>query len=173
MNHPNTASPRSAAASPPGPGAGKPVRFTLIAAVVASTAAFLVVLAELPIWAMFVGWVTWFLRPTSIRDGLSSIACLWAGLLLAIAAHLAIGALVPVVGPVAFPITVFGVAVLVVGLHRMPVLGNPLAWFLGLISSFALHAPEPVRGVLVLAAATAIGAGAALLCQRLQRRLAQ
>lgn len=65
----------------------------------------------------------------------------------------------------------FGVGVLVVGLRATPVLGNPPAWFLGLVSSFALHAPSPVDGLATLVPAMAIGAAAAFLCQRVHHSL--
>ncbi|XKK61420.1 DUF1097 domain-containing protein [Streptomyces sp. ARC32] len=149
---------------------GRGVRFTLISAVTAAVAAFLVAAAGLPPWAMFVGWVTWFLRPTAVRQGAHSVACLWAGMALGMAAQFLIGLLAPTVGPAALPVTVVVVASIVVGLRSTPVLDTPLAWFLGLISTFALHADEPLSGLLALAAASAVGAAAALACQWLQRQ---
>ncbi|MEG3629633.1 DUF1097 domain-containing protein [Streptomyces poriticola] len=158
-------------AATPAAGNGGGIGFTLIAAAVASVAVFLVALAGLPPWAMFVGWVTWFTRPASVRQGAYSVVCLWCGLALAVAAQLSIASLAPVVGQAALPITVFAVATLVVGLRSAPVLDNPVAWFLGLIGSFALHASDRLEGTIVLVEATGIGAAAALLCGQLQRRL--
>ncbi|MEU0879499.1 DUF1097 family protein [Lentzea sp. NPDC005914] len=109
-------------------------------------ASFAVTLGGLPVWALFVGWVTW--------------------LLLAIAAQASIGLLAPVVGPVAIPITVFAVGVIVVGLRAHSVFGNPSAWFLGLVSSFALHAENAAEGLFTLVPAMAVGAVAAVVSKR-------
>jgi hypothetical protein len=153
-------------------GTGRRVAFAAIAGAVAATASFLALTTQLPVWAMFVGWVAWFLRPTSVRDSVSSIACLWAGLVLAVGAQAAIGALAPALGAAAFPLVVFFVAMFVVGLQGVPVFGNPLGWFLGLISSFALHAPDAFPGLFTLVGATAIGAVAGFAGQRIQKAVA-
>jgi hypothetical protein len=56
--------------------------------------------------------------------------------------------------------------VLVVGLRTNSVLGNPSARFLGLVTSFALHADNVVEGLVTLVSAMATGAVAAVFCQR-------
>ncbi|MFS8099716.1 DUF1097 domain-containing protein [Lentzea alba] len=140
-----------------------PVRITIAAACVAAVASFAVALGGLPVWALFVGWVAWLLRPGS---GLRSLACVGAGLVLAIAAQSSIGLLSPLVGVVAIPLTVFAVGVIVVGLRSHSVLGNPSAWFLGLVSSFALHAENAVEGFVTLVPAMAVGAVAAVVSKR-------
>ncbi|MDM4719199.1 hypothetical protein QTQ03_06150 [Micromonospora sp. WMMA1363] len=67
-------------------------------------------------------------------------------------------------------------ATLVVGLRSTRVFDNPLAWFLGLIGSFAPHASDELDGAVVLMESSGVGAAAALPCpalpcQQLQRRL--
>nr|WP_221380267.1 DUF1097 domain-containing protein [Actinoplanes polyasparticus] len=148
------------------------IRFTVIAGVVAAAAAFLSQLAGLPAWAMFIGWVAWFTRPASTRQGVYSIISLWAGVLLATAGTFIVAWLSPVVGAVALPISVFLLALVAVGLRATTILGNTLTWFLGLIAFFALHPDNPLTGILTLVAAGAIGAVAGFTSQRLQHRYA-
>ncbi|MEV6243388.1 DUF1097 domain-containing protein [Lentzea sp. NPDC051838] len=143
-----------------------PIRLTVAAAGIAAVASLVVTLAGLPVWALFVGWVAWLLRPASVAQGLRSMACAAAGLLLAIAAQASIGLLAPVVGPLAIALTVFAVGVIVVGLRTHDVFGNPSAWFLGLVSSFALHADNAVDGLVTLVPAMAVGAVAGFVGQR-------
>lgn len=148
------------------------VRFTLVAAVVAAGAALLSEALGLHAWAMFVGWIAWFTRPTSATLGLHSMVSLWAGLLLAVAGHVIVAVLAPAIGPAALPVAVFVLACVAVGMRTTPVLDNMLAWFLGLVAFFALHPDNVLTGVLTLVAASAIGAGAGYACQRLHRRFA-
>ncbi|GGP73870.1 DUF1097 domain-containing protein [Saccharothrix coeruleofusca] len=148
------------------------VVFTVIAGAVAAVAAFAADSLSFPAWAMFVGWVAWFSRPTSPVQGAHAMVCLWLGLVLAASGQLLAGALAPVAGPAALPLAVFVLALVVVGLRTTPVLNNMLAWFLGLIAFYAAHSDEIGPALLTLGAATAIGAAAGFACQRLQRRFA-
>jgi hypothetical protein len=148
------------------------VRFTLIAAVIAAAAALLSESLGLHAWAMFVGWVAWFTRPGSAVLGIHSVITLWAGMILAVVGHVIVGFLAPHVGAAALPAAVFVLACVAVGMRATPVLNNMLAWFLGLIAFFALYADNALTGLLILAAASIIGAASGYLCQRLQRRFA-
>ncbi|GAA3967746.1 hypothetical protein GCM10023085_57730 [Actinomadura viridis] len=177
MPHERTVPPNSsAAASTPLPAAGSThgrfVVFTAIAGVVAAAAAFASESLSLEPWAMFAGWVAWFTRPQSLTQGVHAVVCLWLGLVLAVLGRLSVEALVPTAGHAALPLTVFVLAVVVVGLRTAPVVNNMLAWFLGLIAFFAAHPEEIPTGLLALVAATAIGAIAGFVCQRLQSRFA-
>ena len=58
------------------------VLYTVMAAVVASLAAWSSEALALEVWIMFAGFIAWFTRPTSLRDGLYSIICLWLGMAL-------------------------------------------------------------------------------------------
>ena len=103
---------------------GRFLRFTVIAGVVAAAAAFLSQLAGLPAWAMFIGWVAWFTRPTSTRHGVCSIVSLWAGVLLAAAGAFLLSWLAPVAGAAALPLCVFVLALVALGLRATTVFGN-------------------------------------------------
>lgn len=148
------------------------IRFTLIAGVIAAIAAFLSEAFGLHAWAMFVGWVAWFTRPASPTLGLQSMVSLWAGMLLATGGHFIVAFLTPAIGAAALPAAVFVLACVAVGMRTTPVLNNMLAWFLGLIAFFALHADDVLTGLLTLIAASIIGAAAGYACQRLQQRFA-
>ena len=148
------------------------VRFTLVAAVVAAVAAFLSEALGLHAWAMFVGWVAWFTRPTSAIQGLYAMASLFAGLLLAVLGQTIVAWLSPAVGAAALPVAVFVLACVAVGMRETPVLNNMLAWFLGLIAFFALESDNVLTGLLTLVAASVIGGAAGYACQRLQGRFA-
>lgn len=118
--------------------------FTAIAAVGATTAAVTSLQLGLAPWAMFIGWVAYFTRPTSWREGVASGLCLWLGIAMGALAVLALGAMTPVVGnPVlALAFIVFPIAFFVVSMRMIPGIDNLLAWFLGMIAFFAAH-PEP------------------------------
>lgn len=151
---------------------GQFVLFTLIAALVAAAAAGVSDALALEVWIMFAGFIAWFTRPTSTRAGVHALICLWLGILLAAVSHRATGALLPLAGPLALPLVVFAVAILVVGLRTTRVVDNMLGWFLGLVTFFAAE-PEPVLGGFAnMGFATAIGGFAGWACQALNRRFA-
>ncbi|MEO3748185.1 DUF1097 domain-containing protein [Plantactinospora sp. B5E13] len=166
---PTPAAPVSRAAAS---SSGQFVRFTLVAAVIAAAAAFLTEAVGLHAWAMFVGWVAWFTRPTSALHGVHAVISLWAGMLLAVVGHLIVALLSPSIGVAALPVAVFVLACVAVGMRTTPVLNNMLAWFVGLVAFFALHPDDVLTGLLTLIAASGVGAGAGYTCQRLQRRFA-
>jgi hypothetical protein len=152
---------------------GQFILFTLIAAIVAAAAAWLSEALALEVWIMFAGFIAWFTRPTSTRAGIHSLICLWLGILLAAVSYWATGSLIPFVGPLALPLAVFAVAVLVVGLRTTSVVDNMLSWFLGLVTFFAAEL-EPGLGAFVsLGSASAIGGFAGWACQALNRRFAE
>ncbi|WP_461241239.1 DUF1097 domain-containing protein [Pseudomonas sp. R4-76] len=76
----------------------KQMRFnaiTAVAAVTAAAAAAASLALELPVWAMFIGWVAFFSRGHSLRDGLVNYGSVLAGLIIGMAAAIAIAALSP------------------------------------------------------------------------------
>ncbi|RTQ33479.1 DUF1097 domain-containing protein [Variovorax gossypii] len=145
--------------------------FTLAAAVVAAAASALALVLELPVWAMFVGWVAFYTRGVTARDGVFNLVCVGFGVLIGKAAALAIGALGPVVGAVALPLVVLVVALVVVSLRGVPRFNNLLCYFLGLIAFFAIHQPPSLSLFGTLAGAAALGSVAAWTAHALQRRV--
>jgi hypothetical protein len=146
--------------------------FTAIAAAVASIAAFGSLSLGLAPWAMFVGWVAYFTRPTSARQGLANYLCLVLGLISGVGAVFALGTLTPMFGQYTIAVVVFVVASIVISLRAVPLLDNTLAWFLGLIAFFAAHLEPSIASVAELGSVGGIGSFAAWTVQTLQRRLA-
>lgn len=133
--------------------------FTAIAAVGATVAAVTSLQLGLAPWAMFIGWVAYFTRPTSWRAGVASGLCLWLGIAMGALATLALGAISPLVlnPALALALIVFPVAFLVISMRMIPGVDNLLAWFLGMIAFFAAH-PEPsVVAVLELGGTGSLG----------------
>jgi hypothetical protein len=148
------------------------IGFSAIAAAVASSAAFTSLHLGFAPWVMFVGWVAYFTRPVSGRQGIYTWLCLLGGLVLGAGAILALRTLMPTMGPFALAVVVFVVAMIVVSMRAIRTLDNIPAWFLGLIAFFAAH-PEPsLEAIAELAGAGALGTAAGWASQRLQARLA-
>ncbi len=142
------------------------------AAVTAASAAHFSNLIAVPAWAMFMGWVAYYTRGHSGRDGLVNYACLALGICLGFIAVMAVGTLAPSFGTFALPVVVLVVATLVVSLRALPVLSNIPAYFLGLVTVFAAHVQPTLYAVAELGSAGAIGSFAAWFASRWQHRLA-
>jgi hypothetical protein len=143
---------------------------TAIAAATAAAAAAITLVAGLPVWAMFIGWVAFFSRGHSLRHGLINYSGVLSGIAFGIAAALAIAALSPLVGKLALPLVVFIVAMVVVSLRAAPVVNNVLAYFLGLIAFFAAHIEPSFEAFVRLGGASGIGSLAAWASLRVQQR---
>ena len=146
------------------------ILFTLIAAVVASSAAWGSAALALEVWVMFAGFIAWFTRPTSRRESLSAMVCLWLGIGLAAIAEVATGALMPTLGGLALPTVVFFVAIVIVGLRTTSIVNNMLTWFLGMVTFFAAGWELSPATFLHLGGATALGGFAGWACQAINRR---
>lgn len=146
------------------------IGLTLIAALIASAAATMSAGMGWPVWAMFIGWVAFFTGEHSIRGALCSYACVAIGIAIGNFAGMGVGALMPLIGYLAFGVVVFIVAIVVVSLRVAPLLNNVVAYFLGLISFFAAHLPPGLLAFGELAAVGGLGSGAALIAQTLQVR---
>jgi hypothetical protein len=157
----------------PSPTTQKFALWTLIAAAVAATAAWASAALALEVWVMFVGFTAWFTRPATRTDAIAAMLCLWLGVGLGALSHLATGALAPSLGQLALPLVVFAVAILIVGLRTHSVLGNMLAWFLGLVTFFAAEPALAAAPILLIVATSAIGGLAGFACQALNRRFAE
>jgi len=154
----------------------KPALVTYIAitaalAVTASTAAFASAMLALPTWAMFVGWVAYFTRRPSAREGLGSFACVLLGLALGCVAVLLLGGLAPTLGRFALPAVVFVIGGTVIATRGLPILNNLLGYFLGLISFFASHLEPALGSVAELGGAAALGSVAGWIGQTLEGRV--
>lgn len=147
------------------------IAISAIAALVAASAAHASSLLTIPVWAMFMGWVAYYTRGHSGRDGLVNYACLALGMVFGLVAAASIGALVPSLGALALPAVVLVVAILVVSLRASPVFNNVPAYFLGMIAVFAAHAKPTVEAFAELGLAGALGSFAAWFAATWQKRL--
>jgi len=148
--------------------------FTLFTAVTAATAALAAgssLLLTLPVWAMFVGWVAFFSRGLTLRDGLVNLGCVLMGIAFGMGAALSIGALAPSLGLFALPVVVFVVAMVVVSLRATRTVNNVVAYFLGLITWFASHLEPSLESFAELGSAGALGSVAGWLSHVAQQRL--
>jgi hypothetical protein len=147
------------------------LKVTVGESAVASAAASLsALLLEVPVWAMFVGWIALFSRGGQLRQGLISLACVVAGLVFGMAAASALAALGPHLGAASVGVVMFAVAMLVVSLRRLPVFNNLLGFFLGLAVWFAAHQPASLATYAELAIAATVGTLAGWLASRVHHR---
>ncbi len=144
---------------------------TLAAAITAAIAATTAASVGWPVWAMFMGWVAFFTRGHSAKEALFSYLCLAIGVAFGMGAALAVGQLVPLIGPFAFGLVVFVVAIIVVSLRAVPHLNNVPSYFLGLITFFAAHLEPGVLAFSELAAVSGLGSFAAWLAHSWQTKI--
>ncbi|MFC4729213.1 DUF1097 domain-containing protein [Coralloluteibacterium thermophilus] len=147
-------------------------RIVLGEAMVASLAATAaVMLLDVPIWAMFVGWIAYFTRGLSLRHGVLNLACVLMGVGLGMVAAHALAVAGPVLGAWAPGAVVFCITIVALSLGTLPYANNILACFLGLVAFFASHLPPTAGTWLLLAMATGLGTLAGWLAHALQRRI--
>jgi hypothetical protein len=152
-------------------GPGLYIMLTITAAIVAALAAFTSAFVGLPPWAMFLGWVAYFTRQPSPAQGLQTFLCVLLGLALGAAAVISLGQLAPMIGPLALPIIVFGVALIVIGTRGLKIVNNLLGYFIGLITFFAAHLEPALESLAQLASASAIGLFAGWGVQAIEGRV--
>lgn len=142
--------------------------------VIASSAATLSVLAfEVPVWAMFVGWISFFTRGLNLKQGAINLTCVLMGAALGIAAAHAMAVLTPILSSYAISAVVFAITVIALSLAKAPVFNNLLGLFLGLVAYFASHQPPSLTTFGMLGIAATLGATAAFLAHTLQKRVQQ
>ncbi|KOF20997.1 membrane protein [Ensifer adhaerens] len=146
---------------------------TVVAATTAAIAATTSASIGWPVWAMFMGWVAFFTRGHSASEALKSYTCLVVGIAIGMAAALALQALMPAMGALAFGPVVFIVAMIVVSLRALAPVNNVPAYFLGLITFFAAHLEPGWLAFCELAGVAALGCAAAWLAHRLQGAIAR
>jgi hypothetical protein len=148
------------------------VKVVIGESVIASSAATLSIVAfEIPVWAMFVGWISFFTRGLNLRQGIINLACVLIGVVLGIGAAHAMAALTPYLGSYAISAVVFAITIIALSLAKAPVVNNLPAVFLGLVAYFALHQPPSLGTFGMLTLATALGTTAAFLAHSLQNHV--
>jgi hypothetical protein len=148
------------------------VKVVLGESAVASLAASGAVLLEWPVWAMFIGWISYFTRGVTARHGLVNLACVAGGMAVGVLAAVAMAELSPLLGTLTTGAVVFAVATVVLPMRHVPVFNNLLGFFLGLVGWFAAHQPPSMEAWLTLAGSAALGATAAWFASRLHHHIA-
>lgn len=137
----------------------------------AAGAASAAMLFEVPVGAMFVGWISYFTRGFDLRNGLVNLGCVIMGLVLGVAAALAAELLDGPPDVIELSALVFGVALVVLSLRFLSAFDNLLGCFLGLVVWFVAHQPVSLSALWTLVLAVAIGSSAGWGVHGLQKRL--
>jgi len=141
-------------------------------AVIASSAATLSIAAfDVPVWAMFVGWISFFTRGLNLKQGVINLVCVLIGFSLGMGAAYAMTILTPLLGSYAISAVVFVVTGIALSLAKAPMFNNLLGFFLGLVAYFASHQPPSLSTFTMLTVAATLGATAACLAHALQMHI--
>ncbi|WP_231757323.1 DUF1097 domain-containing protein [Microbulbifer elongatus] len=144
---------------------------TLAAAVFAAFAAVTTAVNELPVWAMFVGWVAYVTGPMNLKGAAQSYICLTLGIAIGLAAALALKEITPTMGAYSLAPVVFIVASLVLSLRAAPPLNLVPAYWLGIIVFFAAHTEPRLASILKLSLISGFGIVIATIVHFLQMRI--
>jgi len=144
---------------------------TLIDAVIAATAATISVMFDVPPWVMFVGWLAYSASGKNLKEAIFSPLRVFFGFGVAITAFAALQALTPYVGAGALAIVVCGAAIVVLTVRCLPVVGNPTACFLGLVTYFASQPDLTLPVVGPILAIVAFGSFSGFLAFQLGMKL--
>lgn len=148
------------------------MKVVIAESVVASSAATLSVAAlDVPVWAMFVGWISFFTRGMNLKQGAINLACVLIGVALGIGAAHAMTVLTPLLGSYALSAVVFAITGVALSLARAPAFNNLLGFFLGLVAYFASHQPPSLGAFTMLASAATLGTTAAFVAHTVQKHI--
>ena len=140
---------------------------SIVACLAATICALLI---DVPVWAMFIGWIAFFTRGITARDGVINLACVLIGLAIGIAAGAASAALAPHLGAWSITPLVLVVTLVVLSLQVLPLINNVLASFLGLVGYFASQLPPTLDTFVELSTASTLGVVAGLLASLVKKR---
>ncbi|WP_294738762.1 DUF1097 domain-containing protein [uncultured Pseudomonas sp.] len=127
---------------------------SVLACLIATLCALLI---HVPVWAMFIGWITFFTRGPSAREGVVNWGCVLGGLSIGVTAGLASELMASSLGALTVIPVALGVTLLVLALKWVPVFNNVLGYFLGTVCYFASHLPPSLSTLLDLAVALSLG----------------
>lgn len=144
------------------------VGLSAVAALVATISALLI---DVPVWAAFIGWIAFFSRGITARDGAINLTCVLIGLLIGMAAAFASAALTPYLGAWTIAPVVLIATFMLLSLGLLPRINNLTGFFLGLVCFFASHLPPTLDTFVELAVAAALGVFGALIASLVQKRL--
>ncbi|MNC36704.1 hypothetical protein D3C75_852400 [compost metagenome] len=140
---------------------------SLLACLAATICALVI---DVPVSAMFIGWIAFFTRGITARDGAINLVCVLIGLVIGIAAGSASAMLAPYLGAFTITPVALSVTLVVLSLRLLPVINNLLGLFLGVVCYFASHLPATLDTFVELSIASALGVIAGLLASLVQKR---
>lgn len=103
-------------------------------------------------WVMFLAWVSYYLFGKSIKAYIPSLLQIIAGIVMGVLIQSLASLLVPVMGALGFPLTVFILIGSLAYISKIKGLNNIPAWFIGLIIFFGVHPelrPAPILELLI------------------------
>ncbi|HAS41097.1 MAG TPA: DUF1097 domain-containing protein [Microscillaceae bacterium] len=103
-------------------------------------------------WVLFIAWVSYYLFGKNLKSSANSFLVILLGILMGVVIRLGAGWLVPIIGKVGFPLTVFVCIAVLNYIAQIKLLGNLPGWFLGLIIFFGAHPtmkPLPILELLI------------------------
>ncbi|MCG1037058.1 DUF1097 domain-containing protein [Polaribacter sargassicola] len=108
-------------------------------AILGALAVFLSTLFNLPTWALFLSWLSYYLFGKTLKSALYTLIPITAGIIMAIITQTLGDFLGKYFGFIGFPIAVFICITLLNYLAQIKLLSNISAWFVGLIIFFGIH----------------------------------
>jgi|GEM_PF-1198548 len=137
--------------------------FTPLSAALVAGAAALCLLLGLPVWAGLAGWVAYYTRGSTLRDGAYNLACAVTGLGLGIVAQAAAARFDASLGLLALPVALFLAAVSIQLMRWITGVNNIPSYFIGVAVVFAAAMDTSLDTYLTLTATVSVGAFAAAL----------
>jgi len=144
---------------------------SLATAIIAASAAAAAAALGLPVWGMFLGWVSALAGGQTLREVFFGYVCFVAGIGIGAVGILIVGRLEPAIGSLSFGVAVLCMGTVIVSMRKAPHFNVVPNFILGVLGIFALHAERIGAGALRLAAPALIGAIGVWLAYRLQARL--
>ena len=141
---------------------------TPVAVLFLAGAAALCALAGQPPWAALAGWMAYYTRGSTLRDGAYNLACAVTGLGLAIVAQTVEAGMQPSLGIYALPLALLFAVGSIYLLKLMTGVDNIPSYFIGLLVMFASQLEPSLDSYLTLTAAITSGAFAAALPQAIR-----
>ena len=139
---------------------------SVLACLIATMCALLI---DVPVWAMFIGWITFFTRGHSACEGIVNWGCVLGGLILGITAGLASEAMASILGTLTVIPVALVVTLVVLSLKWLPVFNNVLGYFLGTVCYFASRLPPSLSTLVDLAIALSLGVIGGFLASLMNR----
>lgn len=139
-------------------------------ALIAGVSAALCIAIDVPVWAMFAGWIAFVTGGGRAVAGAVALGSVLLGLALGLCGALAIGAGAALAG-FAVPVIVFIVTFIAVSASMLPVVNSVIGYFIGMTVWFASALSPELPHLVTLAIPVIIGAASGLAAMRISSRI--